>query len=116
MESMDLSFRVAEKIAKIAQNKAGRLSVVFKGSFDKANRTSVNSPRGTGIDEGLKILSAVNRQFGLKTITDVHESCQCKSVGEVCDALQIPAFLCRQTDLLVAAANTGKAVKVQKGQ
>lgn len=116
LESMDLSFRVAEKIAQIAQKKAGELSVVFKGSFDKANRTSSKSPRGTGIEEGLKILSEVNKQFGLKTITDVHESWQCKGVGEVCDALQIPAFLCRQTDLLVAAAKTGKAVNVKKGQ
>lgn len=116
LESMDLSFRIAEKIAKIAEDKADKLSVVFKGSFDKANRTSVNSPRGTGIDEGLKILSSVKKEFGLKIITDVHESSQCKSVGEVCDALQIPAFLCRQTDLLVAAAKTGKTVNVKKGQ
>lgn len=116
LESIDLSFKVAEKIAEIAQSKSNKLSVVFKGSFDKANRTSVKSPRGTGIEEGLKILAAVKKEFGLKIITDVHESCQCKSVGEVCDAIQIPAFLCRQTDLLVAAANTGKAVNVKKGQ
>ncbi|MBR6389228.1 MAG: 3-deoxy-8-phosphooctulonate synthase [Opitutales bacterium] len=116
LENMDLSFRVAEKIAKIAEARKDSLNVVFKGSFDKANRTSVNSPRGTGIEEGLKILAAVKKEFGLKVITDVHESVQCRAVGEVCDALQIPAFLCRQTDLLVAAAKTGKAVNVKKGQ
>ncbi len=116
LESMDLSLHIAEKIAKLAQDKADKISVIFKGSFDKANRTSVNSPRGTGIDEGLKILATVKEKFGLKTITDVHESSQCAKVGEVCDVLQIPAFLCRQTDLLVAAANTGKAVNVKKGQ
>jgi len=116
LENMDLSFRVAEKIAKIAEARKDSLNAVFKGSFDKANRTSVKSPRGTGIDEGLKILAAVKKEFGLKVITDVHESAQCRAVGEVCDALQIPAFLCRQTDLLVAAAKTGKAVNVKKGQ
>ena len=116
LENMDLSFRVAEKIAKIAEARKESLNAVFKGSFDKANRTSLNSPRGTGIDEGLKILAAVKKEFGLNVITDVHESCQCKPVGEVCDALQIPAFLCRQTDLLAAAAKTGKTVNVKKGQ
>lgn len=116
LESRDLSFRVAEVVAKMARDRAGELTVLFKGSFDKANRTSVKSPRGTGLEEGLKILDAVRREFGLRVITDVHESAQCKSVGEVCDALQIPAFLCRQTDLLVAAAKTGRLVNVKKGQ
>lgn len=116
LESMDLSLRVAEKIAELQEKYKNEISVVFKGSFDKANRTSVNSPRGTGIEEGLRIFQKVKEQFGLKTITDVHESYQCASVGEVCDALQIPAFLCRQTDLLKAAAATKKAVNVKKGQ
>ena len=116
LESRDLSFKVAEVIAKLAQKKSGEINFLFKGSFDKANRTSVKSPRGTGLEEGLKILDAVKGEFGLKVITDVHESAQCPAVGEVCDALQIPAFLCRQTDLLVAAAKTGRAVNVKKGQ
>lgn len=116
LESRDLSFRVAEVVAKLAQKKSRDVNFLFKGSFDKANRTSVKSPRGTGLEEGLEILKAVRSEFGLKVITDVHESAQCPAVGEVCDALQIPAFLCRQTDLLVAAAKTGKAVNVKKGQ
>lgn len=116
LESSTLSFRVAEVIAKIAQKRAKNITVLFKGSFDKANRTSVKSPRGTGLQEGLKILESVKKEFGLNVLTDVHESIQCKAVGEVCDVLQIPAFLCRQTDLLVAAANTKKTVNVKKGQ
>ncbi len=116
LESEALSFRVAEKVAEISEKYSDSLSVVFKGSFDKANRTSIKSPRGPGIDEGLKILGDVKRQFGLPVITDVHESSQCQKIGEVCDALQIPAFLCRQTDLLVASAKTGKSVNVKKGQ
>lgn len=116
LECKDLSFKVAEVIAELAQKKSRDVNFLFKGSFDKANRTSVKSPRGTGLDEGLEILGAIRSEFGLKVITDVHESAQCPAVGEVCDALQIPAFLCRQTDLLVAAAKTGKAVNVKKGQ
>lgn len=116
LESRELSFRVAEVVAELAQKKSRDVNFLFKGSFDKANRTSVKSPRGTGLEEGLEILKAVRSEFGLKVITDVHESAQCPAVGEVCDALQIPAFLCRQTDLLVAAAKTGKAVNVKKGQ
>lgn len=116
LESRELSFKVAEKVAEIAQKKSSEITVLFKGSFDKANRTSVKSLRGTGLEEGLKIFEEIKKTFGLKVITDVHESCQCKAVGEVCDALQIPAFLCRQTDLLVAAAKTKKAVNVKKGQ
>lgn len=116
LECKELSFKVAEVIAELAQKKSRDVNFLFKGSFDKANRTSVKSPRGTGLDEGLEILGAIRSEFGLKVITDVHESAQCPAVGEVCDALQIPAFLCRQTDLLVAAAKTGKAVNVKKGQ
>ncbi|MBP3357353.1 MAG: 3-deoxy-8-phosphooctulonate synthase [Opitutales bacterium] len=116
LECKDLSFRVAEKVAEISQKYADNLSVVFKGSFDKANRTSIKSPRGPGIDEGLRILADVKKEFALPVLTDVHESAQCAKIGEVCDALQIPAFLCRQTDLLVASAKTGKSVNVKKGQ
>jgi 2-dehydro-3-deoxyphosphooctonate aldolase (KDO 8-P synthase) len=116
LESKDLSFRVAERVAKLAIAFKNDLTVVFKGSFDKANRTSVKSDRGTGMQEGLAILGAVKKEFALPVVTDVHESYQCAPVGEVCDVLQIPAFLCRQTDLLVAAANTGKTVNVKKGQ
>ncbi len=116
LECKDLSFCVAEKVAEISQKYADNLSVVFKGSFDKANRTSIKSPRGPGIDEGLQILADVKKEFALPVLTDVHESAQCAKIGEVCDALQIPAFLCRQTDLLVASAKTGKSVNVKKGQ
>lgn len=116
LENEDLSFCVAERLAKLCKDKKGKITVVFKGSFDKANRTSVKSDRGTGLDEGLEIFSAVKKKFGLPTLTDVHESWQCAPVGQVCDVIQIPAFLCRQTDLLVAAAKTGKAVNVKKGQ
>lgn len=116
LESSTLSFRVAERVASVAEKFRDSLVVLFKGSFDKANRTSVKSQRGTGMEEGLKILSGVRREFGLKVITDVHEPSQCAPVGEVCDALQIPAFLCRQTDLLAAAAKTGRTVNVKKGQ
>ncbi len=116
LECKDLSFQVAEEVKRIATKYSDSLSVVFKGSFDKANRTSIKSPRGPGIDDGLQILADVKREFSMPVITDVHESSQCAKIGEVCDALQIPAFLCRQTDLLVAAANTGKSVNVKKGQ
>jgi len=91
------------------------ITLYFKSSFDKANRTSA-SPRGVGMDEGLRILSEVKQQFGLPILTDVHESGQCPAVAEVADVLQIPAFLSRQTDLLQAAAQTGRIVNVKKGQ
>ena len=91
------------------------LTLYFKSSFDKANRTSA-SPRGVGMDEGLRILEEVRQQFGLPILTDVHESSQCAAVAEVADVLQIPAFLCRQTDLLQAAAATGRIVNIKKGQ
>ncbi|MDY6068936.1 MAG: 3-deoxy-8-phosphooctulonate synthase [Opitutales bacterium] len=116
LESKDLSFKVAETVAEIADKYKSELTVLFKGSFDKANRTSIKGNRGTGMRIGLEILADVKKEFSLPVITDVHESCQCEQVGEVCDALQIPAFLCRQTDLLVAAAKTGRAVNVKKGQ
>lgn len=92
------------------------LNLVFKGSFDKANRTSVSGPRGTGLEEGLKLLDLIKREYGFPVLTDLHEREQVKAVAEVCDVIQIPAFLCRQTDLLLAAAATGRVVNVKKGQ
>lgn len=89
---------------------------LFKASFDKANRTSVSSFRGPGLREGVRILSAIARATGLPVLTDVHEASQCEAVAEAVDVLQIPAFLCRQTDLVVAAAKTGRAVNIKKGQ
>ena len=114
LESRDHAFRMAEALKGIA----GRLGIglVYKSSFDKANRTSLTGRRGCGLDEALKIFSDVKATFGLPILTDVHENDQCATVAEVCDVLQIPAFLCRQTDLLIAAANTGKPVNVKKGQ
>src|SRR5882724_4042579 len=92
------------------------LNVVFKGSFDKANRTSLAGDRGTGLKAGLKLLALIKREYGFPVLTDVHESIQIPPVAEVCDVLQIPAFLSRQTDLLLAAAATGRVVNVKKGQ
>lgn len=116
LECFDLSMTVAGKVLDIANKYADRLTVVFKGSFDKANRTSLKSPRGPGIEDGLEILARIKRETGLPVLTDVHLPHQCAKVAEICDVLQIPAFLCRQTDLLVAAAKTGKCVNVKKGQ
>lgn len=114
IEGRDLCFRVAEAAKAVCE----RLGVgyIFKGSFDKANRTSASGRRGPGMDEGLAILDNVKRTFGVPVLTDVHETHQAAPVAEVCDVLQIPAFLCRQTDLLVACAETGRAVNVKKGQ
>ncbi len=92
------------------------IQYIFKSSFDKANRSSIHSDRGIGIEKGLKILAKVKDTYGVPVITDVHETWQCESVGKVVDIIQIPAFLARQTDLIVAAARTGKAVSVKKGQ
>lgn len=92
------------------------LTIVFKGSFDKANRTSIAGPRGTGLDAGLELLAMVKRDYGFPVVTDIHNAEQCEKVAKVADVLQIPAFLCRQTDLLLAAAATGKTVNVKKGQ
>ena len=114
LETQDLAFEIAEQLCQIAQRYP--IQLVFKGSFDKANRTSIHSYRGLGLEEGLKLLDAVRSQFGVPVTTDVHESQQAAAVGQVCDILQIPAFLARQTDLLVAAAETGQAVNVKKGQ
>lgn len=114
MESEVLVMQVAETMKKITSK--FKLPYVFKSSFDKANRTSIKSWRGPGLDEGLKLLEKVKKEFDIPVLTDIHEISQVKAAGEVCDVLQIPAFLCRQTDLLVAAAETGKTVNVKKGQ
>ena len=113
-ESRDLCLRVAEYLAKVC-DKLG-VQYIFKASFDKANRSSGESFRGPGIDAGLAMLSAVKEEFGLPVVTDVHESAQAAQVATVADFLQIPAFLCRQTDLLAACAATGRPVNVKKGQ
>ena len=114
IESREHSLRHAEQIAKIAA--AASVPLVFKSSFDKANRTSGSAFRGPGIDEGMRILAEVKQELGLPVLTDVHTAEQCAVAAEVVDCLQIPAFLCRQTDLLLAAAATGRAVNVKKGQ
>lgn len=105
---------VADSVRKMAE-KLG-VEYYFKASFDKANRTSINSYRGPGIEEGLKILQKVKEKYDLKIATDIHEPWQADEVAKVCDIIQIPAFLCRQTDLLVAAAKTGKLINVKKAQ
>lgn len=114
IESRDICFEIAEK-AKEAAEKYGFV-YVFKASFDKANRTSASSFRGTGLDKGLEILNEVREKYNVPIVTDIHESCQAEAVGKVCDIIQIPAFLCRQTDLLTAAANTKKVVNIKKAQ
>jgi len=114
MESRDHALEMAAALSEMA----GRLGLglVYKSSFDKANRTSISSARGIGIDKALAIFAEVKERYGLPVLTDVHENDQCAAVAEVVDVLQIPAFLCRQTDLLVAAAKTGRVVNVKKGQ
>ena len=114
IESRELTLRIAEHCQQVTQRL--QLSLVFKASFDKANRTSANAYRGMGMEAGLRILEEVGRDFGLPTTTDIHLPEQAAPVAEVCDLLQIPAFLARQTDLLLAAAATGKTVNVKKGQ
>jgi 2-dehydro-3-deoxyphosphooctonate aldolase (KDO 8-P synthase) len=114
LEDDRLNLEVGEALARLGDDLG--LPVLFKASFDKANRSSPGSPRGPGMDEGLELLAKVGRATGLPLLTDVHEPAQCAAVAEVADVLQIPAFLCRQTDLLVAAGATGRAVNVKKGQ
>ncbi len=115
LESDEICRAVAEQLA-VLRASIPQLNIVFKGSFDKANRTSLTSSRGPGIERGLGLLAMVKREYGFPVITDVHLPEQCKVAAEVCDVLQIPAFLCRQTDLLVAAAQTGRCINVKKGQ
>ena len=114
IESEALVMQVAEEVKKISE--ALNITYVFKSSFDKANRTSLDSFRGPGLEEGLKILEKVKKEFELPIVTDIHEPYQAAPVAEVADILQIPAFLCRQTDLLVAAAKTDKIVNIKKAQ
>lgn len=114
IESQDLLYTVAEKLVEI--NQKLEVDIIFKASFDKANRTSISSFRGPGLEKGLEMLANVKSKYGLKLLTDIHESYQAEVVGQVVDVLQIPAFLCRQTDLLVAAAQTGKVVNIKKAQ
>jgi 2-dehydro-3-deoxyphosphooctonate aldolase (KDO 8-P synthase) len=114
IESREHALMMAGELKRLTDSLGMRL--VYKSSFDKANRTSAGSARGIGLERGLEILAAVKAETGLPVLTDVHESWQCRPVAEVVDVLQIPAFLCRQTDLLRAAAETGRAVNVKKGQ
>ena len=114
IESQELLYTVAEKLVEI--NQKLEVDMIFKASFDKANRTSISSFRGPGLERGLEMLANVKSKYGLKLLTDIHESYQAEAVGQVVDVLQIPAFLCRQTDLLVAAAKTGKVVNIKKAQ
>lgn len=114
IESQELLCTVAEKLVEI--NQKLEVDIIFKASFDKANRTSIGSFRGPGLERGLEMLANVKSKYGLKLLTDIHESYQAEAVGQVVDVLQIPAFLCRQTDLLVAAAKTGKIVNIKKAQ
>ena len=114
IESAELLDTVARELVSI--NAQLGIDVIFKASFDKANRTSIHSFRGPGLERGLQMLADVKAKYGLRLLTDIHESWQAESVGQVCDVLQIPAFLCRQTDLLVAAAKTGRTVNIKKAQ
>jgi 2-dehydro-3-deoxyphosphooctonate aldolase (KDO 8-P synthase) len=115
LESEEVCRAVAGRLAGIGRTHP-ELNIVFKGSFDKANRTSLAGPRGTGIEAGLELLEMVRRDFGFPVLTDVHESTQVEPVARVVDVVQVPAFLCRQTDLLVACAASGRIVNVKKGQ
>ena len=114
IETLDLTLQIARRLRSIAEQLG--LAVVFKASFDKANRSSGNSYRGLGVEGGLRVLEAVKKETGLPITTDVHECCQVDAAARVCDVLQIPAFLARQTDLLQAAGRTGRVVNVKKGQ
>ena len=114
IESEEMAMDIAEKM-KAMTDKLG-IDYTFKGSFDKANRTSIHSKRGLGIDEGLRLLQKVKNTYNIPVATDIHESGQAEPVGKVVDIVQIPAFLCRQTDLLVAAAKTGKCINIKKAQ
>ena len=114
IESVEVLETVAEELVRL--NQKYHIDIIFKSSFDKANRTSIRSYRGPGLEKGLQMLADIHSKYQLRTLTDIHESYQAKPAGEVVDVLQIPAFLCRQTDLLVAAAKTGKIVNIKKAQ
>ena len=114
IESAELLDQVAQELVRI--NRKSGTDIIFKSSFDKANRTSISSFRGPGLEKGLQMLSDIKEKYGLRILTDIHESWQAEPASQVCDVLQIPAFLCRQTDLLVAAAKTGRTVNIKKAQ
>jgi 2-dehydro-3-deoxyphosphooctonate aldolase (KDO 8-P synthase) len=114
MESRDHAFMMAERLKEICQRLG--LGLVYKSSFDKANRTSLGGRRGMGLEKSLAVFEAIGKDLNLPVLTDVHENAQCAEIASVVDVLQIPAFLCRQTDLLIAAAKTGRVVNVKKGQ
>ena len=114
LENRDHAMMMADKISNLCAKNGAQY--IFKASYDKANRSSISSARGIGMDEGLRILNDISREFNCPIITDVHEASQCQAASEAVDILQIPAFLCRQTDLLLAAGKTGKPVNVKKGQ
>lgn len=114
IESLDLCRQIAQETLALTRRLG--IQYIFKASFDKANRTSSGSFRGQGMAQGLEVLNTIKQEFGIPVLTDVHDASQCAAVAEVCDVLQIPAFLCRQTDLLLAAGETGRAVNVKKGQ
>ena len=114
IESAELLEQVAQELVRI--NRKSGTDIIFKSSFDKANRTSISSFRGPGLEKGLQMLSDIKEKYGLRILTDIHESWQAEPASQVCDVLQIPAFLCRQTDLLVAAAKTGRTVNIKKAQ
>ncbi len=114
IESMELLQEVAAELQRL--NQKYQTDIIFKASFDKANRTSLSSFRGPGLEKGIQMLADIRNQYGLRVLTDIHESYQAEAAGQVVDILQIPAFLCRQTDLLVAAAKTGKIVNIKKAQ
>lgn len=114
IESEELLDTVARELVRI--NRQTGADIIFKASFDKANRTSINSFRGPGLERGMKMLGDIKSRYGLRILTDIHESWQAAPVADVADVLQIPAFLCRQTDLLVAAARTGRTVNIKKAQ
>lgn len=114
IESAELLDSVASRLCEINQSLG--TEIIFKASFDKANRTSLHSYRGVGLERGLQMLDDVRRKWGLHLLTDIHEAWQAEAVGEVVDVLQIPAFLCRQTDLIVAAAKSGRTINIKKGQ
>jgi 2-dehydro-3-deoxyphosphooctonate aldolase (KDO 8-P synthase) len=114
LETLDHTRMMAEKIAEACAPSGTRF--IFKASYDKANRSSLGSQRGVGMEKGLEVLGRIKEEFGCPVLTDVHEAAHCAPAAEVCDVLQIPAFLCRQTDLLLAAGETGRALNVKKGQ
>lgn len=114
MESLSLMKEIAHELVRL--NQKYNIDIIFKASFDKANRTSIHSFRGPGMERGLTWLNDIKEEFGLRVLTDIHESYQAAPVGQVADVIQIPAFLCRQTDLLMAAARTGRVVNIKKAQ